>query len=414
LDTADSRQQAALIALISRLQDAAPVIARDVAADLGADVTTDTAEPVVRRFLAAIGTGSVRVGEADLVRLRAEGAAAAREGQPLAAPIDAYLSTAWVAWDHALTGVGDQAPDVLGALGAALLRAGDDIAAALADGYTLAERALAASAGATRQAILDELLTQGTGDPATAARLLRRAALVGFEPGSPVSLLVLRSGREPERNGGIVEELDRRLARDPARRPHLVAARGADVVAVAGGSPREEVPYDDLVAGMVPEVTWWAVVVGPLSIDGLAGAYAAAIDGLRVVPLVAPPERVIRLADVALERALVADPELATAAVARWLGPLEAAGRGGPDLIETLSVWLAAGERVVATARALHVAPRTVSYRLARVAAVLGVRSLDAETRARLSAALLVRRLLARLPDTDDPALPGGRVASNP
>ena len=52
---------------------------------------------------------------------------------------------------------------MLGALGAALLRAGDDIAAALADGYTAAERALAATAGATRQAILEELLAPGRG-----------------------------------------------------------------------------------------------------------------------------------------------------------------------------------------------------------------------------------------------------------
>ena len=59
--------------------------------------------------------------------------------------------------------------DVLGALGAALLRAGDDIAAALADGYTSAERALATSAGATRQAILGRA-------PATRHRAIRQAS----------------------------------------------------------------------------------------------------------------------------------------------------------------------------------------------------------------------------------------------
>lgn len=410
MKTAESRQLDGLARLLGRLRDAAPAIARDVAADLGAEVTAETAEPVVRRFLAAIATGGVRVGEADLVRLRAEGAAAARAGLPLASPIDAYLSTAWVAWDHALTDVGDEAPGVLGALGAAILRAGDDIAAALADGYTAAERALAATAGATRQAILDELLTPATGDPAAFARLLRRAALVGFEPGAQVYLLAIRSGREPDRNGDLVEELARRVARDPARRQHLVAARGGDAVAVVAGSTREAVPFDDLVAGIVPEGPWWAIVVGPVAIDGLAGAYADALDGLRVVPFVAPPARVVRVNDVALERALVADPGLAAAGAARWLGPLDTAGRGGPELVETLTAWLAAGESVVATARALHVAPRTVSYRLARVAAALGVRSLDPETRARLSAALLVRRLLTRLPDSDDPR--PGPVAS--
>ena len=138
---------------------------------------------------------AVRVGQADLVRLRAEGAAAAREGRALASPIDAYLSTAWVAWDHALGVAADGDAVVLGALGAALLRAGDDIAAALADGYTSAERALATSAGATREAILGELLDPASGDPASVARLVHRVGLVGFDPGSTYQLLLDPSRR---------------------------------------------------------------------------------------------------------------------------------------------------------------------------------------------------------------------------
>jgi len=160
-------------------------------------VTAEAAEPVVDRFLAAIAAGGVRVGEADLVRWRAEGAAAARDGQPLAAPIDAYLSTAWVAWDHALNVAPAVDAQVLGVLGSALLRAGDDIAAALADGYTAAERALATSAGATRQAILEELLDPAAGTAAGTARLVHRVALVGLDPGSMYHLLVIRPDGEP-------------------------------------------------------------------------------------------------------------------------------------------------------------------------------------------------------------------------
>ena len=118
---AENRRSDAVTHLIGRLRDRSADIARDVAADLGAGVTAAAAEPVVERFLAAIVAGGVRVGEADLVRLRAEGAAAAREGQPLASPIDAYLSTAWVAWEHALGVAADGDAAVLGALGAALL-----------------------------------------------------------------------------------------------------------------------------------------------------------------------------------------------------------------------------------------------------------------------------------------------------
>ena len=134
-----------------------------MAVDLGGEATSDQVEPTVRRFLAAVEGGGARVGEADLVRLRAEGAAAARQGLPLASPIDAYLSTAWVAWDHAQRLAPPPDPSASASLAAALLRAGDDIAAALADGYTAVERALAATAGATRQAILDELLSPGVG-----------------------------------------------------------------------------------------------------------------------------------------------------------------------------------------------------------------------------------------------------------
>jgi DNA-binding PucR family transcriptional regulator len=97
----------------------------------------------------------------------------------------------------------------------------------------------------------------------------------------------------------------------------------------------------------------------------------------------------------------VADPALAAVGVERWLAPLKAAPRGGQDLVRTLSAWLDAGQSVTATARGLGVAPRTVSYRLARIATLLGVPTLDPAVVARLSAALLLDRLL-----------PADRVAS--
>src|SRR3954463_15483721 len=64
MDTAETRQSDDLSGIIARLEQAVPRIARDVAADLGTDVTAGAVEPVVRLFLAAIATGGVRVGEA--------------------------------------------------------------------------------------------------------------------------------------------------------------------------------------------------------------------------------------------------------------------------------------------------------------------------------------------------------------
>lgn len=390
--TADSRQQAQLDAIIDRLRGALPELIGDVAADLG-EADSGRVAPTVGRFLEMITAGT-GLGDAARLRLRQEGAAAVREGRTLASLIDGYLSTAWVTWDHAQGSTPALEVPAMRALGATLLRAGDDIAAELSEGYTAAERAVAATAGAARQAILDELLTGAASDPAMVSRLHRRAALAGLDPAQGHHLLVLRSVTEPEMPAELVQELDRRLARDPVRRPYLAAARGQDLVALAAAPWRDGRPFADTVADLT-ETPWWGVVAGPMPLEAVSAAYADAVDALRVVPAMMPARTLVAVGDLALERAMVADPVLARAGVEHWLSPLVDAPRGGEDLVRTVSAWLDAGRSVTATSRALGVAPRTVSYRLARIATLLGVPELDPDVVARLSAALLLARLLA-------------------
>ena len=145
---------------------------------------------------------------------------------------------------------------------------------------------------------------------------------------------------------------------------------------------------------LVPDA-WWAASAEPDALLALPRAYTAALDALRVLPACRAAATVTPAAEVALERALVADPALAAAAVRRWLEPLEDGGRGAAALVPTLEAWLAAEQSVTGTARLLGVAPRTVTYRLDRIASLLGLASLDGDARARLSAVLLVRRLLS-------------------
>jgi len=384
--------------LIERLLRDASVLAADVAADLGGTLDDTAVEAVVRRFLEAIAAGR-RLSATELARLRSDGAAAARDGRPLAEPLDAYLSTGWVAWEHAVrlaqADEGDPARAAeLAALGSALLRAGDDLAAALADGYTGAERALAARAGATRRAVLDELLSPAHLGAAGQARLTRRAALVGLDPALPYGLVVARTTMELEEEGAVAEEVGRRLARDPARRPHLVSVRDGDLVVLAAGPWRSPAVLEQALDGLVAEA-WWAASSTPDDIASLPRAYAAALDALRVLPACRPAREIHDAASVALERAMVADPALAAAGIDAWLGPLLRAGRGAAGLLPTLEAWLEEEHSITGTARRLGVAPRTVSYRLERVAALLGRSTLDGETRARLAVALLTRRLLA-------------------
>lgn len=381
------------MAIIERLRTRLPDLIGDVAADLD-EPDAARVGPTVTRFLDMIASGP-GLGDADRLRLRQEGATAAREGQPLAVSLDGYLSTAWVTWDHALGMVPSLDVPAMRALGSTLLRAGDDIAAEVAEGYTAAERALAATAGAARQAILDELLTHTASDAVSTGRLLRRAALAGLDPAEDHHLLVLRPSADLEGPGDLVDELGRRLARDPVRRAFLVAARGPDLVALAGSSWRAGRPFAEVVMGLSSD-PWWAVVAGPMPLEQVALAHLDAVDALRVAPLVVPAHTLLRVDEVVLERALVADPVLAAAGVERWLGPLERAPRGGRELVRTLAAWLDAEQSVTATARALGVAPRTVSYRLGRIASLLGMRALTPEVVARLSSALLVARLLGR------------------
>ena len=97
-------------------------------------------------------------------------------------------------------------------------------------------------------------------------------------------------------------------------------------------------------------------------------------------------------AHLAVERLLLAQRDLAQAAVDHELGPLLRDERLGAELVETPQIYFDSGENMRETARRLHLANRTVAYRLARIEALLGAPIGDAARR-RLAVALLVRRL---------------------
>jgi DNA-binding PucR family transcriptional regulator len=127
-------------------------------------------------------------------------------------------------------------------------------------------------------------------------------------------------------------------------------------------------------------------------VSSLAGRYADLVaatrtaQGLDLRGWIPDPEQ------LALERLLLDNPRLADATVRRELGPVLADERFGEELIETLQAYFDAGENVTATARRLHLATRTVGYRLEKIESLLG-HPIDAQTRRRLSTALTVHRL---------------------
>jgi purine catabolism regulator len=64
----------------------------------------------------------------------------------------------------------------------------------------------------------------------------------------------------------------------------------------------------------------------------------------------------------------------------------------GEELVETLEVYLASRQNIRETARRLHLASRTVAYRLERIESLLGTR-LDGEGSMRIAAALMALRV---------------------
>lgn len=377
--------------VVDRLRAELPALAAAVAADVGEPA--EAIAPVVGHVLDALARPG-RLAEGELARLRGEGSAAARAGLPVQAPIDRYLSTGWVVWAHARQLAPAIQPELLAALGAALLRAGDDAAAALAAGYSEAERHLAARAGATRRAIVDELLDSLPLDPAATARLAQRAALVGLDPATAYRLIAIRAAAGFEDGAAPIEEVTRVLARSPGRKSYLVAPRQGDLFVVladpwpAAASLAEIwTAFDDL-AG------WWAVRGRPVAVTALGGAAAEARAGLDTVRRLGRSGELVPLASIALDRALAADQRLLAEGVGAWLDPLLAAPRGGEALVATVEAWLAAGQSVAGAARVLGLGERTVSYRLERIAALLDRPRLDADARLHLAAALLGRRLI--------------------
>jgi DNA-binding PucR family transcriptional regulator len=155
-------------------------------------------------------------------------------------------------------------------------------------------------------------------------------------------------------------------------------------------------PRSKVRKGGPPEVVqaaWVAVGSRPTrGVGTLAGMYADLVDATRTAQRLGLRGWIPDPEQLALERLLLADPNLAEATVRRELGPLLADDRFGDELIETLQSYFDASENVTAAARRLNLATRTVAYRLEKIESLLG-RPLDGDNDRRLSTALMVHRL---------------------
>ena len=344
---------------------------------------------------------SPRLRSPELAALREEGVAGARAGVPLPALTDLYLTIGWALWEEAGEQVrGADDPAAVRELGAALLRAGDDIAAALAEGYTAEERDIAIRTGGSRRAAMDDLLQRSAGPGFSRGRLGRAAILLGLDAADVETVVVVASEDPFGDDDPRLDGLERAISRRPGQRLGVAGIRDGELILlIPRGSRASFVP--ELLETTLRGPDWWAVAERVADLHEISGAYATAREAVTLAMRVVERGTVTPAADLAVELALAADAERLRIAVDRWLGPLRQAPRGSA-LTETLEAWFAAGQSITGAARMLEVGARTVSYRLVRIAGLLGVERLDAPTRSRLATALLGERLLRQPPSIAD------------
>ncbi len=300
-----------------------------------------------------------RLGRVDVSDLTQAGARAAGDGLPLPVVVDTWLTTGWVIWGALQKESGDVRE--VGRLAGALLRALDDGAKALADGFVHEQRAAVRRDESARAALLDVLIGEAPVDEVLAA-----AQRLGLDVVSERSVLVVATVSEV-----VLERL-----RDHGA---LAAPRDGVVVAVIDGPP----PRGSERAGLGRPGA---------GVAGIRRSYREARRALDVANRL-DLHGVVPFREVLPEALLLNDRVGLEALVETTLAALANARHGAGPLLRTLGAYFDAGGNVAATARALAIHERTAVYRLARIAELTGLDVDDPLDRFRLELAIRGRAL---------------------
>jgi hypothetical protein len=385
-------------------RDLAVAMLRDLESTV-ATVAADVGEPpeAVRPAVASIIHLLVEARDLDaaIAALRVDGEAGAHAGVLVERLLDRYLSTLWAIWELRASEPWDRA--VLERLARRLLHGGDVIVAAVASAYRAVDRELVARDVEARRAFLEELLGSIAVDAAATGRIRRHALGRGLDPDDPLRLIVIAADATDDAVDNAVHRLGASLgllsagerARTGLTLPQVIGWRGRVVIlARAGwpGLPRLRSALEEAFGSGA-----WTAIVGSVipGVEALAAALAGLIETLRTAERLDHRGWLDHPDELAVERLLLIDDDLLAVVVDRELGPILADPRMGDELVETLRVYFDAGENMREAARRMHLANRTVAYRLARIESLLGG-PLDGPRRERLVIALLARRVLER------------------
>lgn len=324
------------------------------------------------------------------------GDAAARQGVALHALLDLYSSSAWRLWRR-LPPVIDahQDPEAVVAAGEVMLRAVDDVVAALAEGFQAAQRVLLRAQESARREFVEDLLSGGAG----VASVLQRASGFGLHLSGPHAVAVVLTHRRFVDGTASVLAVERAVLGGPGGAQALVATKEGRLIVVFPAPDREALNevVDRLTATLGPRAhDGWQVGVGrpATGADGVAAGYREARDSLELADRLGLTDSVVDARELLAYHVILRDRAAIADVVATYLTPLLAARGGAGPLLDTLTAYFRCGGNSSQAARALHLSVRAVTYRLDRVRELTGHDPADATERFALQVAVLGAKLL--------------------
>lgn len=326
---------------------------------------------------------------------RDRGELAALQGIRLAPLLDLYLSATWRLWAQIGASAEHATPSGVAAAAAIIFRAADEAAEALAEGYERAQRQTVRLEESLRREFVDDLLA-GLG---TAEALVERADRFAFNLAGSHHVVVARAGRALVDAGPVQSRIAAHVARARGTADVIVSTKDGLLVCVYPGADADAAR--DLAQALSGEVDGpWALGVGrPGRGPGaVATSYREARQALDFEARLGRGVAVARFEDLLAYRVMTADRSLLADLVARALGPLSSARGGAQPLIDTIAAFVAESGNTSACARALHLSPRAVAYRLARITELTGYSLTVPEDRFVLELALRGRALVEAQP----------------
>ncbi len=360
-----------------------------------------------------LAAGDRRLARPELERYRARGRRAAQQGVPLRALIELYLTATWRLWPQLPVVADARAAQPVTRAAGSVLRALDDGVAALSEGYQLARRSLARQQEAQRRELFDDLLS-GLAD---ATALVARAAAVGVDLAAPHAVAVVVAERPFADATPLAAQLERAILGRRADADALLASKEGRLVVVFAAPDRAAIRHvcDQLAltlasgsasrragtraaaaTGQGARGAGWRLAIGRAFAGpaGVSASYREALESFELAERLALPGAVVDAADLLVYTVILRDRAAIADLVRSTLLPLEQARGGAAPMLETLAAYFASGASVTATARRLHLSVRATSYRLSRIAGLLGRDPTDPAQHLGLHVATVGARLL--------------------